>query len=292
MRFNIINLTGLDLALTDMDASGMSKWRDTIVRQIPAGEKKLFGAKFGLCGSGRAHATYSLGDINNALELRAHGGQITVRWNLEIQQEKVWVYPPPTETGWTFKAKSSSAIYSVVLAQMDDLPEQQVVASCEALRSQWMKAFYPVLKDRAVGSLFYAATHDSASYSMANCFCGCFAKTQSLTIEGQLNQGARMLDFRVGDLGPDAKDERFVFVHDACLTKVSVRNGLNQVRRFVERNPSEVVFLGFHRLLGRTKAGFDFNGLSQMVLEAFNGPHGNYLLPEAFAHKTYEQILE
>ena len=46
-------------------------------------------------------------------------------------------------------------------------------------------------------------------------------------MESQLNEGVRNLDLRVGDFGPGAKGERFIFVHDSCDTTVTVRNGLN-----------------------------------------------------------------
>ena len=84
-------------------------------------------------------------------------------------------------------------------------------------------------------------------------------------MEGQLSYGARTLDLRVGDLGPEKGEDRFIFVHDACYTKVTVRNGLNQVRRYLSRNPTEFVFLGFHRLLSKHKGPFDYKGLADMI---------------------------
>lgn len=178
MRINIINLTANDLRITDLDASGMKKWRDTVAREIPATEKRMFTVEFGCCcQSGRGHAVYSCGGIERALEIRAFEGQIQVTWSPDIKREKIWTYPAPTSTKWSFKAKTDSSIYSIVLAQLDYLPEQSTDGSREMVRANWMKEFSPVIKDRPIGTLMMAASHDSASYSMANCCCGCFAKT-------------------------------------------------------------------------------------------------------------------
>ncbi len=85
-----------------------------------------------------------------------------------------------------------------------------------------------------------------------------------------------MLDLRVGDFGPEKGADRFIFVHDACLTNVSVRQGLTQARQFLENHPNEFIFLAFHRLLARHKGEFDFEGLANLVDDILNGAHGSF----------------
>ncbi len=102
---------------------------------------------------------------------------------------------------------------------------------------------------------------------MRSCCCAFYAKTQNLTLQSQLNSGIRVLDLRVGDEGPSKGDNRYIFIHGSTATAITVNNGLNQIRRFLDDHPNEFVFLDFHRVLSRYSGEFDFEGLANLVDE-------------------------
>ncbi len=106
--------------------------------------------------------------------------------------------------------------------------------------SCWMKN----LKDEAVISdIVIPGSHDSSTYSMSpnngNNLIAKAAQTQDMTVYGQLKLGARSLDIRGSD------------VFGKIVTNHGVVNGcelsevLNDILKFSEENPTEVVILLF-----------------------------------------------
>ena len=187
MRFNIINYSSNDLVMEkEPQEDGMKRWKDTLPRRVAANSKVLFQINFSCCSKGSGRAEYDLGDLKDALTIDAKNMMIYVRWSQHVAGEGYWVYPVPLkdERSWSFKAKDNDAIYSIVIINEVDLPIQKAADSREEVKEHWMDHLRPIIANQKIPDLFYAATHDSASYDMKNCCCGCYAKTQSSTIEG------------------------------------------------------------------------------------------------------------
>lgn len=209
MRFNIINYSSNDLIMEkEAEVAGMKHWRDNFPKRINAKSKSVFTINFSLFFKGSGKVDYDLGDIQDALTIHAKNMMLYIRWHKQMTEDGYWVYPVPLQNDafWELKGKNNDAIFTIVIMNEVDLPMQKLAESKEDVKEHWMEALQPLIYNQKIPDLLYAATHDSASYSMKNCFCGCFAKTQKLTIEGQLTHGARTLDLRVGDLGPDKGD--------------------------------------------------------------------------------------
>ena len=105
------------------------------------------------------------------------------------------------------------------------------------------------------------ATHDSAAYCMNRISFG-WAKCQNLTITQQLEIGIRNFDLRIFQIHNDiSKDEDIICCHGICDCYVSPNFGDNRkltyksilldIKNFLEKNPSEGVFVG--TFLGRGK---------------------------------------
>ena len=105
------------------------------------------------------------------------------------------------------------------------------------------------------------ATHDSCAYYV-NFLSANFAKTQFYTIKQQLEIGTRKLDLRVADRNKyKDKDEDLILCHGICdcyasdnfgdTKKLTYKSVLMDIRKFLEKNPSETVLIGMQ--LGRGK---------------------------------------
>ncbi len=190
MRFNIINHSSTDLTLAgEPESSGMSKWNGVFPRHIASQKKMIFPIKFGCCKcSNYGVAIYNFATIEKALTITLKNSILSIQWDPAVREEGFWVYPPPLKSGkpWEFKAKKNDAPYSILVMSHEDLPMQAPVTSPEELNEHWMEYLMPVIKDKAIPDLFYPVSHDSASYSIKNKLCGCFAKTQSHSILHQL----------------------------------------------------------------------------------------------------------
>ena len=105
------------------------------------------------------------------------------------------------------------------------------------------------------------ATHDSCAYYV-NSLSTNFAKTQFYTVKQQLEIGTRKLDLRVVDRNKyKDKDEDLILCHGICdcyasnscgnLKKLTYKSILLDIRKFLEKNPSETVMIGMQKGRGK-----------------------------------------
>ena len=122
----------------------------------------------------------------------------------------------------------------------------------------WMSR---ILDNRKLNFINIPGTHDSCSYYV-NRLSTTFAKTQFYTIKQQLEIGTRKLDLRIIDRNKYKEtDEDIILCHGICdcyasdnfgdLKKLTYKSILMDIRKFLEKNPSETVLLGMQ--LGRGK---------------------------------------
>ncbi len=106
--------------------------------------------------------------------------------------------------------------------------------------SCWMKN----LKDESViSNIVIPGSHDSSTYSMSpdnsSNLIAKAAQTQDMTIYGQLKLGARSLDIRGNDVFGK------IVTHHGVVNGCELSEVLNDILKFSEENPTEVVILLF-----------------------------------------------
>lgn len=104
--------------------------------------------------------------------------------------------------------------------------------------SKWMEK---LSDDQKLINLMIPSSHDAGSYSMQPNseadIAGRLAQTQKLNIMGQLKSGIRGFDWRIKKQG-----KILVFYH-GIITGTNVMEGVKHVCKFLDSNPSEVVFI-------------------------------------------------
>lgn len=125
-------------------------------------------------------------------------------------------------------------------------PESPVAStSCLRARPRWMQQHCRELSRFRFVDLFIPGTHNSAMYDTSSpdsvSFFDHFLLNQEETILNQLLYGIRSLDLRVQE-----NRGQFWITHDLVKGQVTVREVLQQVRKFVEMT-GEPVLLDFHR---------------------------------------------
>ncbi|KAG6007043.1 hypothetical protein E4U21_006403 [Claviceps maximensis] len=146
------------------------------------------------------------------------------------------------------------------------------IASLRHGPGNWMKAMYPVIRDRQVQHILVPATHDSGMSRISNKIrsVGVEANTQTqgLTIYDQLRAGARLFDLRVGSvhrLAGSSNDYSFWTMHvsdenaDVVVgnTGESLDEVVQEVNQFTAENPGEIIFFRVRYLIGMLELPVD-----------------------------------
>ncbi|KAG6015816.1 hypothetical protein E4U54_002897 [Claviceps lovelessii] len=138
------------------------------------------------------------------------------------------------------------------------------IASLRHGPGNWMKAVYPVIRDRQLQHILVPATHDSGMSRISNMIdsIGMEANTQTqgLTIYDQLRAGARLFDLRVGSVHKltDSNDYSFWTMHVSDEraeivvgnTGESLDEVIQEVNRFTAENPGEIILFRVRYLIG------------------------------------------
>lgn len=132
---------------------------------------------------------------------------------------------------------------------------------------KWMSK---IPDDKKIVLINIPGSHDSASYCM-NRAISCFAQTQYFDISQQLEIGIRKLDLRITSIGINREtNEDIICCHGICdcyvaedlcdQRKLTYKSILNDIRKFLEKNPSETVLVS--TFLGR--------GQFQSIIRAYD----------------------
>ena len=118
--------------------------------------------------------------------------------------------------------------------------------------NKWMSR---INDEKSLALINIPGSHDSAAFNMF-CCGSCFAKTQNYDIKTQLNIGARMLDLRVATMSNSSFDnnmiDSMICCHGVCdcycyennkKIKLTYANCLNQIKNFLNENPSETIII-------------------------------------------------
>lgn len=129
---------------------------------------------------------------------------------------------------------------------------------------RWMELYSHLIGHLPLNKLTLVCTHNSGSYDMIECVKP-YASCQDLDIYGQLRQGVRVLDIRVGYDSNESGDKRFILVHEMIKTNTTLKNAIEQVKRFLNENKNEVIILDFHRFTEFNSAKFVYGELQKVV---------------------------
>lgn len=161
--------------------------------------------------------------------------------------------------------------------------------SCYWLR-RWMYKYQSILKVLTIEELSIPGTHDSGTYDMVSTVSEPWTKTQSLTLQGQMEAGARALDLRIGIQPDKSGDERFILVHDTWRTNLTVSAALDQILSFSHNEATEVIILDFHRFVelsgGVTEQHY------QDLMKLVKTKLGNKLIPYSAKGQTLNEIWQ
>ncbi len=121
----------------------------------------------------------------------------------------------------------------------------RVPAGLTAWTPDWMALYGRCMHDRTLRDLTLPGTHDSGSYGIPKPHE--FTKTQDLDFQGQLSAGVRYFDMRVGYQPQYDDDRRFILVHEAAKSDVTLAAALAEMTAFLSAHPAEIFILDFHR---------------------------------------------
>lgn len=113
----------------------------------------------------------------------------------------------------------------------------------------WMWQYQQFIGHKKFTDLILPGTHDSGTYDMVSFIGQPWTQCQNLSLRGQLEAGARVLDLRIGFQSSESGNERFILVHDTWRSETTVHDALEQVKGFCSANSGEVVLLDFHRFV-------------------------------------------
>lgn len=125
------------------------------------------------------------------------------------------------------------------------------------ITSAWMKALDEQTQNKSISELLIPGSHDSGAYQFSGVipagenkwwhriatwpvfsyFINMFAKTQTHTIEEQLQQGIRLFDFRVAA----GNDEQIYLAHTFLCQKLD--HELGKIKQFLAKNDREVIII-------------------------------------------------
>ena len=109
-------------------------------------------------------------------------------------------------------------------------------------KKQWMKELGSTIRHKTIFDLAIPGTHHSAfipEKSFLFSFFHSKIQCQERSIEEQLNSGIRFLDIRITN---DSGSNEIVISH-YLRSKITLRKVLEEVRKFLQQNPSELVIL-------------------------------------------------
>ncbi|KAG6187229.1 hypothetical protein E4U36_008252 [Claviceps purpurea] len=138
------------------------------------------------------------------------------------------------------------------------------IASLRHGPGNWMKALYPVIKDRQIQHILVPASHDAGisriSQKIHSIGTKANTQTQGLTIYDQLRVGARLFDLRVGSVHKQTDKNNYSFwtmhLSDEKAEVVVGNTGesldevINEVNQFTAENPGEIIFFRVRYLIG------------------------------------------
>lgn len=139
----------------------------------------------------------------------------------------------------------------------------------------WMWQYQQFIGRKKFTDLILPGTHDSGTYDMVSVIGQPWTKCQNLSLRGQLEAGARVLDLRIGFQSTESGNERFILVHDTWRSEITVHNALEQVKGFCSANSGEVVLLDFHRFVDLDG---NADGMKNELIDIVKNQLGNQMI--------------
>ncbi|KAL2155771.1 hypothetical protein VTH82DRAFT_513 [Thermothelomyces myriococcoides] len=130
----------------------------------------------------------------------------------------------------------------------------------------WMKSLYDVIGDRPIRHLVMPGTHDAAMSKITNKIINIGSEpntqNQGINIYDQLRAGSRWFDLRIGSVHDNndvAINKGFWAMHlNDEMASIAIGNTgesldeiIDEINRFTDENPGEVIFLPIRYLVGR-----------------------------------------
>ncbi|WP_347909501.1 hypothetical protein [Pseudomonas grandcourensis] len=130
----------------------------------------------------------------------------------------------------------------------NELSEPNVESYAYNLNS-WMVDLHPYIQHLRVSELLLASAHNAGMDNEAD-YSNSYITCQDKSFRYQLDNGIRVLDIRLRwfhGYGSDNVNQGLRFTHSDQTSGRTFANMLNDVDRFQETNPGEIVILDFHR---------------------------------------------
>ncbi|CAH1108736.1 unnamed protein product [Psylliodes chrysocephalus] len=142
---------------------------------------------------------------------------------------------------------------------------------CLSIQPTWMSDNRQYLGNQKIASLLIPGTHNSGSYKGVPGFLENYVLNQDRSIWTQLVFGIRYLDFRIGYYGR----EGFYINHD-LIRVTKVRPLFQEIKKFLQLAPNEIVILDFHRFPYPTNFTLD---LHRKFIEIVYEELGTFAVP-------------
>ncbi|KAF8770592.1 PI-PLC X-box domain-containing protein like [Argiope bruennichi] len=163
-----------------------------------------------------------------------------------------------------------------------------VAKSCIRARPRWMYEMKDIIGNRTLKDLMIPGTHNAGSFEHyrpdRNTPKIRYQMCQDEDVFNQLVYGNRFLDLRVIFQHVAGSKEKFWITHNILRTNNSVREVLQQVKRFLD-NTNEIVIMDFHLFyMGFLDSWVDdrHKELMKMVISIL----GNYMMPTSYEYST------
>lgn len=136
---------------------------------------------------------------------------------------------------------------------------QQIEESKADFLKHWMGSLRPVIGDLPLNNFYLPGSHNSGTWDMKNKLITHWTQAQTINIREQLEQGARVIDIRSGDIGAQSRlEDQFIFIHNKFESNIREWDGLIMVRDFVDTHPEEIVIIDIHTMKKLGEGYYDF----------------------------------
>nr|XP_046908382.1 PI-PLC X domain-containing protein 1-like [Dermatophagoides farinae] len=168
--------------------------------------------------------------------------------------------------------------------------------NCIRMQARWMEQLFERIKDHRLSELMIPGTHDASSYEKYSYdiyeldVLSRFQYTQDESLYNQLAYGIRYMDWRVAVYNQtnhtDSQTfnwiEEYWMVHDMQRNRITLKQAIRQVVKFLTRTTHEIIIIDFHRFVHGFDGENDLQAMRQRLqtfIDIIHQQLGPYLIP-------------
>ncbi|XP_054167795.1 PI-PLC X domain-containing protein 1-like [Oppia nitens] len=141
-----------------------------------------------------------------------------------------------------------------------------IAKNCLKIHPFWMEKNMAIIGNMSLLDLMIPGTHNSGSFDRYDLYedtlTNKYTLCQDESIFNQLIYGIRFLDLRIAYDNNNEDKQRVWIVHGPVVMKHTLNSVIQQIKRFMEMAPKEVIIIDFHRF----EKGFAKDELSQQKI--------------------------